>query len=97
MVRLLIVVNFSNKEKFTMVKVDYSNTTWSGFPNSRGDTSAELGGVSYSGLGGLDVSPPLSWIFEPNFLLSFPAESVHIMRYKDVHDRMEISIPVFPI
>ncbi|MDH3341311.1 MAG: UPF0182 family protein [Nitrosopumilus sp.] len=70
--------------------------TWSGYPNSRDDqNSAELGGVSYSGLGGLDVSPPLSWIFEPNFLLSFPAESVHIMRYKDVHDRMEILYPYF--
>ena len=69
--------------------------TWSGYPNSRGSTSAELGGVSYSGLGGLDVSPPLSWIFEPNFLLSFPAESVHIMRYKDVHDRMETLYPYF--
>ena len=70
-------------------------TTWSGYPNSRGSDSAELGGVSYSGLGGLDVSPPLSWIFEPNFLLSFPAESVHIMRYKDVHDRMQTLYPYF--
>ena len=69
--------------------------TWSGFPTGRGDTSAELGGVSYSGIGGLDVPPPLSWIFEPNFLLSFPGESVHIMRYKDVHDRMEILYPYF--
>jgi len=69
--------------------------TWSGYPNSRGSNSAELGGVSYSGIGGLDVSPPLSWIFEPNFLLSFPAESVHIMRYKDLHDRMEILYPYF--
>ena len=69
--------------------------TWSGYPTSRGSDSAELGGVSYSGLGGLDVPPPLSWIFEPNFLLSFPGESVHIMRYKDVHDRMEILYPYF--
>jgi len=69
--------------------------TWSGFPTGRGDTSAELGGVSYSGIGGLDVPPPLSWIFEPNFLLSFPGESVHIMRYKDVHDRMETLYPYF--
>ena len=69
--------------------------TWSGYPNSRGSTSAELGGVSYAGEGGLDVSPPLSWIFEPNFLLSFPSESVHIMRYKDVNDRMEILYPYF--
>ena len=69
--------------------------TWSGYPTSRDGTSAELGGVSYAGLGGLDVPPPLSWIFEPNFLLSFPGESVHIMRYKDVHDRMEILYPYF--
>ncbi len=70
-------------------------TNWSGYPNSRGSTSAELGGVSYSGLGGLDVSPPLSWIFEPNFLLSYPGESVHIMRYKDVQDRMQTLYPYF--
>jgi uncharacterized membrane protein (UPF0182 family) len=69
--------------------------TWSAYPNSRGSTSAELGGVAYNGQGGLDVSPPLSWIFEPNFLLSFPAESVHIMRYKDVHDRMKTLYPYF--
>lgn len=70
--------------------------TWSAYPSSLdAQDSAELGEVSYSGLGGLDVSPPLSWIFEPNFLLSFPTESVHIMRYKDVHDRMEILYPYF--
>jgi uncharacterized membrane protein (UPF0182 family) len=69
--------------------------TWSAYPNSRGDVSAELGGVFYDGDGGLDVSPPLSWIFEPNFLLSFPTESVHIMRYKDVHDRMQLLYPYF--
>jgi len=69
--------------------------TWSGYPTSRGSESAELGGVSYSGSGGLDVSPPLSWIFEPNFVLSFPSESVHIMRYKDINDRMEILYPYF--
>lgn len=69
--------------------------TWSAYPNSRGSTSAELGGVSYHGKGGLDVSPPLSWTFEPNFLLSFPSESVHVMRYKDVQDRMKTLYPYF--
>ena len=68
---------------------------WSGYPNSRGTTSAELGGVQYSGLGGLDIGPPLSWIFEPNFLLQFPTESVHVMRYKDVNQRMEVLYPYF--
>lgn len=69
--------------------------TWSAYPVNRGENSAELGGAIYSGTGGLDVSPPLSYAFEPNFLLSFPSESVHIMRYKDLHDRMEILYPYF--
>ena len=69
--------------------------SWSAYPTERGDTTAELGGASYSGLGGIDVAPPLSWIFEPNFLLSFPAESVHIMRYKDIYDRMQVLYPYF--
>ncbi|PIN82730.1 MAG: hypothetical protein COV65_05385, partial [Nitrosopumilales archaeon CG11_big_fil_rev_8_21_14_0_20_33_24] len=34
------------------------STTWSAYPNSR-TTSAELGGASYNGKGGIDVSPPL--------------------------------------
>ncbi|MEK0320444.1 MAG: UPF0182 family protein [Nitrosopumilus sp.] len=69
--------------------------TWSGYPISRGSESAELGGVFYSGLGGIDISPPLSWTFEPNFLLSFPTEPVHVMRYKDVNERMKILYPYF--
>jgi len=73
----------------------FDRLEWSGYPTSRGTTSAELGGVQYSGLGGLDLAPPLSWIFEPNFLLQFPAESVHVMRYKDVNQRMETLYPYF--
>ena len=69
--------------------------TWSGYPNSRGTESAELGGAIYSGEGGLDIGPPFSWIFEPNFLLQFPGESIHVMRYKDVNHRMEIIYPYF--
>ena len=72
------------------------DSTWSAYPVSRtAESSAELGGAFYSGLGGIDLPPPLSWTFEPNFLLSFPTESVHIMRYKDIIDRMEILYPYF--
>lgn len=67
---------------------------WSAYLANRVD-SAELGGVSYSGAGGLTVPPPLSYIFEPNFLLSFPTESIHLMRYKDITDRMETLYPYF--
>ena len=69
-------------------------TTWSGYPTNR-ETSAELNQAFYDGEGGLDIPPPLSWIFEPNFLLSYPGESVHVMRYKDVNDRMELLYPYF--
>lgn len=69
--------------------------TWSGYPINRGQVSAELNGAFYSGLGGLTVSPPLSYIFEPNFLLSFPTEPVHVMRYKDIMERMQILYPYF--
>ncbi len=72
----------------------FKTTTWSGYPTAR-ETSAELNQAFYDGEGGLDISPPLSWIFEPNFLLSYPSESVHVMRYKDVNDRMELLYPYF--
>ena len=72
----------------------FQTTTWSGFPADR-TTSAELNQAFYGGEGGLNISPPLSWIFEPNFLVSYPADSVHVMRYKDVNDRMELLYPYF--
>ena len=68
--------------------------TWSGYPVNRAE-SAELAGAKYDGAGGVDVPPPLSWIFEPNFLLSYPSESVHILRYKDVNERMQTLYPYF--
>ena len=69
--------------------------TWSGYPLSRGSESREVEGAFYDGDGGIDVAPPLSYIFEPNFLLSYPTEPVHVNRYKDVHDRMEALYPYF--
>lgn len=69
--------------------------TWSAYPTNRGGTSAEINNALYSGAGGITLSPPLSWVFEPNFLLSYPSTSVHVMRYKDVYDRMEILYPYF--
>ena len=69
--------------------------TWSAYPTNRGDVSAELNNAFYDGLGGLTLSPPMSWIFEPNFLLSFPTEPVHVMRYKDINERMETLFPYF--
>ncbi|MEM3089178.1 MAG: UPF0182 family protein [Candidatus Nitrosotenuis sp.] len=68
---------------------------WSAYPTNRGDVSAELNNAFYAGRGGVTVSPPTSYVFEPNFLLSFPADSVHVMRYKDVYSRMSTLYPYF--
>jgi uncharacterized membrane protein (UPF0182 family) len=70
------------------------STYWSAYPVDRTE-SAELGRFMYNGTGGVDVSPPLSWMFEPNFMVSYSGTPVHVMRYKDIHDRMELLYPHF--
>ena len=69
--------------------------TWSGYPTNRGSTTAELNNASYDGIGGLEIAPPISWLFEPNFMISFPGTPIHVMRYKDVNERMETLYPYF--
>ena len=68
--------------------------TWAAYPQNR-LTSAELNNASYHGSGGIDVKPPISQLFEPNFFLSYPTEPIHIIRYRDVHDRMQLLYPYF--
>jgi hypothetical protein len=68
--------------------------TWAAYPVDR-ERSDELLGHFYDGAGGLDLPPPLSWIFELNFLLAFGDETVHVMRYKDVFDRVSLLFPYF--
>jgi hypothetical protein len=67
---------------------------WSAYRADR-TTSDEIDLFLYNGTGGVDVSPPLSWLFEPNFMLSDPDRTIHVMRYKDVHDRMALLYPYF--
>lgn len=68
--------------------------TWAAYPVGR-TTTAELNNATYNGTGGLDVAPPISQLFEPNFFLSYPTQSIHIMRYRDIHDRMQLLYPYF--
>lgn len=68
--------------------------SWSAYPVGR-TTSAEIDQFFYNGTGGVNVAPPVSWMFEPNFMLSNPNDSIHVMRYKDVHDRMALLYPYF--
>lgn len=68
--------------------------TWIAYPVGR-TTSDEVGGYFYDGKGGVDISPPLSWFFEPNFLLSYPTTTMRVLRYRDVYDRMRLLFPYF--
>jgi hypothetical protein len=68
--------------------------TWVAYPAGR-TVSDEVGGYFYDGNGGVDISPPLSWLFEPNFLLSYPTTTMHVLRYRDVYDRMRLLFPYF--
>jgi uncharacterized protein len=71
----------------------FSNS-WSAYPVDRTE-SFELGGYFYNGTGGVDIMPPLSWMFEPNFIVSETTTPMHVMRYKDIHQRMELLYPYF--
>jgi uncharacterized membrane protein (UPF0182 family) len=68
--------------------------SWSAYPVDRTESS-ELGGYFYNGTGGVDIIPPLSWMFEPNFIVSETTTPMHVMRYKDIHQRMELLYPYF--
>jgi hypothetical protein len=54
--------------------------TWIAYPVGR-TVSDEIGGHFYEVRGGIDISPPLSWIFEPNLLFSYPTTTMHVIRY----------------
>ena len=86
--------NFFDQRRIYYGEGGLLEETWSAFPKTR-DVSDELDGYFYDGNGGITVSPPLSWMFEPNFLLSYPDQAIHIMRYKDIHSRMQLLYPYF--
>jgi len=89
-----------SSELFPQRKIYYGeggllDQTWSAYPTNRGSTTAELNNETYDGMGGLEIAPPISWMFEPNFMISFPGTPIHVMRYKDVNERMSTLYPYF--
>ncbi|MCL7388402.1 MAG: UPF0182 family protein [Thaumarchaeota archaeon] len=59
------------------------------------DISDEVTGTRYSGRGGITVSPPISWIYDPTFFFSYPDKTIRLLRYRDVYDRMTLLFPYF--
>jgi len=70
------------------------NQAWSAFPVGR-TLSDEIEGAFYTGTGGVNVAPPVSWVFEPKFMLSYTDSTMHVLRYKDIFDRMKVMYPYF--
>jgi uncharacterized membrane protein (UPF0182 family) len=84
---------------FTQRRIYYGEgrlfaSTWAAFLADR-QSSDEVDGHFYSGKGGITISPPLTWLFEPNFLLSYPDKAIHVLRYRDIYDRMSLLYPYF--
>ncbi|MER3407611.1 MAG: hypothetical protein C4292_02110, partial [Nitrososphaera sp.] len=84
----------SNSNNNSGISSLFANNNWSAYRVGRA-SSDEIGGFSYNGTGGIDVSPPATWMFEPTFMLSMPDASIHLMRYKDIHERMQLLYPYF--
>ena len=92
--KIVNTAEFFDQRKIYYGEGGLFSDVWSAFPTAR-ESSDELNGHAYSGSGGIDLSPPISWLFEPNWLLARPFETIHTMRYKDVHEKMELLFPYF--
>lgn len=69
--------------------------TWAAYPLGSGRSVEVPGDAMYNGDGGVDMPPPISWIFDSTFLVSFPGDTIHSLRYRDVYERMELLFPYF--
>ncbi|MEM3619802.1 MAG: UPF0182 family protein, partial [Nitrososphaerota archaeon] len=84
---------------FTQRRIYYGEgglleSTWASIILDR-EVSDEVTGTKYSGKGGIVVSPPISWIYDPTFFFSYPDKTIRLLRYRDVYDRMSLLFPYF--
>lgn len=85
---------FFNQRRIYYGEAGLFEENWAAYPVGR-QVSDEVTGYMYEGTGGINVSPPLSWIFDPTFLLSYPDRTIHVIRYRDVFDRVNLLFPFF--
>jgi len=86
--------NFFNQRRIYYGEGGLFRETWAAYPLGSG-RSLEVGDILYNGTGGIDLPPPLSWIFDSTFLVSFPDATIHVLRYRDVIERMKLLYPYF--
>jgi len=69
-------------------------STWAAIILGR-EGSDEVTGTRYNGSGGVVVGPPVTWLYDVTFLLSYPDKEVRLLRYRDVYDRLRLILPYF--
>jgi len=77
--KIVDTAEFFDQRKIYYGEGGLFSDVWSAYPTAR-ESSDELNGHAYSGSGGIDLSPPISWLFEPNWLLARPFETINTMR-----------------
>ncbi|MCS7133192.1 MAG: UPF0182 family protein [Candidatus Caldarchaeum sp.] len=70
------------------------STDWAAIVEGK-ETPDEIGGARYDGSGGVKVGPPISWLYDITFFLSYPDKTIHLLRYRDVHQRVQLLFPYF--
>ncbi|MCD6591716.1 MAG: UPF0182 family protein [Thaumarchaeota archaeon] len=70
------------------------DTTWAAIILGK-EESDEITGTRYNGRGGVVVGPPITWLYDVTFLLSYPDKQVKLLRYRDVYDRLDLLLPYF--
>jgi uncharacterized membrane protein (UPF0182 family) len=91
---VLNTTQFFNQRRIYYGEGGLFQETWAAYPIDR-VRSDELGEVFYAGDGGIDINPPISWLFEFNFFLAFRDKTIHLIRYRDVYTRMKLLFPYF--
>ncbi|MEM4497639.1 MAG: UPF0182 family protein [Nitrososphaerota archaeon] len=69
-------------------------TTWAAIILGK-EESDEITGTRYSGRGGIVVGPPITWLYDATFLLSYPDKEVKLLRYRDIYERLGLLLPYF--
>ncbi|NIM44832.1 MAG: hypothetical protein GTN80_03210 [Nitrososphaeria archaeon] len=92
--RILETEKFFKQQKIYYGEGGLLREAWASYPVGR-EESDELEGAFYMGGGGLDVAPPLSWIYEFNFFLAYRDQPIHLLRYRDIYNRLTMLFPYF--
>lgn len=69
-------------------------STWAAIVLGK-EESDEIAGAKYNGRGGVVVGPPITWLYDATFLLSYPDKEVKLLRYRDVYERLSLLLPYF--